>query len=98
MSPQAIIVFLIFFILNASLVVYIFLVEFKRHRFFYIPEIVLSVAGVVFLALAFLPLAPGSWNDLIFTIFAIYALIANVGLFVITCLVYHFVKKPKKYN
>jgi hypothetical protein len=96
MSLQAIIAFIIFFILNAALVVYIFLVEFKRRRFFYIPEVVLSVAGVVFLVLAILPQAPGSWNDLVFTIFAIYALIANVGLFLMTWLVYHFLKKAKK--
>lgn len=96
MSPTAIIAFVIFFILNAALVLYIFLVEFKRRRFFYIPEIVLSVAGVVFLLLSILPQPAGSWNDLIFTIFAIYSLIGNAGLFVITWLIYHFVKKPKK--
>jgi len=96
MSPTAIIAFSIFFVLNAVLVLYIFLVEFKRRRFFYIPEILLSVAGVLFLALAMIPQPAGSWNDLIFTIFAIYSLIGNVGLFAITWLIYHFVKKPKK--
>lgn len=96
MSPTAIIAFSIFFVINAVVVLYIFLVEFKRRRFFYIPEIILSVAGVVFLGLAILPQPAGSWNDLIFTIFAIYSLIGNVGLFVITWLVYYFVKKSKK--
>lgn len=96
MSPTAIVAFSIFFVLNATLVLYIFLVEFKRRRYFYIPEILLSVAGIVFLGLAILPQPAGSWNDVIFTIFAIYSLIGNVGLFVITWLIYHFVKKPKK--
>jgi len=43
-----------------------------------------------------MPQPAGSWNDLVFTIFAIYSLIGNVGLFVITWLIYYFVKKPKK--